>query len=66
MVSVLWRLGCSSSSTHVELVEVGDAGLGEGEGRGLVFPNFSDRGGGGSHLCPTGDQLTFSQRLGWF
>ena len=36
---------------------------GAGEGKRLVF---SDRGGGGSHLCPTGEQLTFSQRLGWF
>ena len=61
MVSVLWRMGCS---THVELVEGGDAGA--GEGKGLVFPTFSDRGGGGGHLCPAGELLTFSLRLGGF
>ena len=49
---------------HVELVEGGDAGA--GEGKGLVFPNFSDKGGGGSHLYPAGEQLMFSRRLGWF
>ena len=34
--------------------------------KGLVFPNFSDRGSGGGHLYPAGEPLTFSRNLGWF
>ena len=42
----------------------GDAGA--GEGKGLIFPNFSDRGGGVGHLYPAGGLLMFSRILGWF
>ena len=57
----LWCMGCS---THVGIVEGGASGA--GEGKGLVFPNFSYRGGGGGHLYPAGEPLTFSRILGWF
>ena len=57
-------LCCMGCSMHVGFVESGAAGV--GEGKGLVFPNFSDRGGGGGHLYPAGGLLTFSRILGWF
>ena len=52
---------CMGCSTHVGVV-----GGGAGEGKGHVFLNFSDRGGGGGHLYPAGGLLTFSRILGWF
>ena len=49
---------------RTSVTEGGDAGA--GEGKGLIFPNFSNRGGGGGHVYPAGEQLTFSRILGWF